>query len=223
MNSELDGFHEYPKCHGTIDIDLSECLFFEDLNQRSFSILDKSTEVITVDHANLVMKTLAKFHAISFALKDQQPEKFAELTSNLVEIFLQAQDDVFKQYYNNQAKSALDTVANDDDIEYYTKLKNFFKRDALDIMIETLNVENIGSTAVIAHGDAWQNNIMFKYDKNGKPIEISLLDWQIARHASPISDLVYFLFCCTTKELRDAHYKDFLQLYHDTLSAHIRR
>ena len=64
---------------------------------------------------------------------------------------------------------------------------------------------------------------MFTYDNNGKPIDVNFLDWQTTRHASPIIDIVYFMFCCTTKELRDAHYDDFLKVYHNSLSAHVRR
>lgn len=64
---------------------------------------------------------------------------------------------------------------------------------------------------------------MFTYDNNGKPIDVNFLDWQTTRHASPIIDIVYFMFCCTTKELRDTHYDEFLKVYHSSLSAHVRR
>lgn len=223
MITEESGFFEYPKCYRTLDADLHECLFFEDLNQRSFSIIDKSTESLTVDHVNLIMKTLAKLHAVSFALKDQRPEKFAQLTANLTEVFFQVQDDNFKQYFNKQARNALDAVAGTEDVDLHTKLEKFLENDAIDAVVETLNLDSMGPAVCFAHGDTWQNNIMFKYDENKKPIEICLLDWQIARSASPIHDIVYLMFNCTTKELRDKHYDNFLKLYHDNLSAHIRR
>lgn len=220
---EENGFSEYPKCYRTLDTEPNECLFLEDLSQRSFSIVDKSTETLSADHVNLVMRTLGKYHAISFALNDQQPEKFKKLASNLKEMFLESTDDTFQQYFNKQAHTALDTVTSEEDIHLHTKLKKFLEKEAMDIMMETLNLENIGSAVVISHGDTWQNNIMFKYDKNGKSNEISLLDWQISRLASPIHDIVYFMFTSTTKELRDIHYNNFLQTYHDSLSTHIQR
>lgn len=64
---------------------------------------------------------------------------------------------------------------------------------------------------------------MFRYDDNLKPIEINLLDWQMSRYSSPIIDILYFMFLCTTKELRDAHYNESLNIYHEHLSSNIRR
>lgn len=223
MIVEENGFSEYPKCYRTLESELNECLFLEDLNQRSFSIIDKSTETLTADHVNLTMRALAKFHAISFALNDQHPEKFKELASNLKEMFFQDSDGVFDEYFNKQALKSLETVTSDEDIHLHMKLKKFLGKKALDIIAETLNLENIGSAVVISHGDTWQNNIMFKYDEHKKPNDIILLDWQISRLASPIHDIVYFMFTSTTKKLRDIHYDDFLRTYHDSLSKHIRR
>lgn len=218
---EEDGFHEYPKCYRTLDSDINECLLLEDLSERGFKIIDRRTEEVTADHVHLVMKTLGKFHAISFALKDQQPEKFKEITSNLDEIFIVTGKEYLRDYFNKQAESVFNAVSDDD--ELLSKAKKFFERDAIDVAVECLDLKLTGSGSVISHGDAWQNNTMFTYDNNGKPIAINFLDWQIARHASPIIDIVYYMFSCTTKELRDAHYDEFLKVYHNSLSTHVRR
>lgn len=220
---EKDGFFEYPECYRTVDVDLSECLFLEDLKQRSFNIIDKSKEQLTADHVNLVLRALGKYHAISMALRDQKPEQFKELTSNLLEVFFQNDDDTFRDYFNKQAHAALDTVSSEEDIHLHTKLKKFLSKDVIDILLDTLNLNEIGSGVVISHADTWQNNILYRHDQNGKPTDCSILDWQISRCASPIHDIVYFVFCCTTKELRDIHYDNFLRNYHESLSAHIRR
>lgn len=67
--NETDGFVEYPKCYRTIDEEPIETLFLEDMSVRGFSIINRYTQEVTADHAYLVMKALAKLHAISFALK----------------------------------------------------------------------------------------------------------------------------------------------------------
>lgn len=51
------------------------------------------------------------------------------------------------------------------------------------------------------------------------PQHICLIDFQIARCASPVLDLLYFLFTSTTKELRDKHLDEVLSIYHTALSA----
>lgn len=218
---EEDGFHEYPKCYRTVDNDVNECLLLEDLSVRGFTIINRRTEDVTADHVRLVMKTLAKFHAISFALKDQQPKKFNEITANLTEIFIRPEETHLRDYFNLQSETVFNSVS--DDAELLAKAKKFYECDAIEVAAECLNLDRTGSASVISHGDAWQNNTMFRYDNNGKPIDINFLDWQTTRHASPIIDIVYYMFCCTTEELRAQNYDDFLKVYHDSLSAHIRR
>lgn len=221
---EENGFNVYPKCYRTIDTDLNECVLLEDMSVRDFSIIDRYTEEITPDHVRLVMQTLGKLHAISFALKDQQPKQFEKLTSNLSEIFIRRDDERFRGYFNTLIQSVKDAVSGEEDAHLLEKITKFYDRDAIDIAADCLDLNLTGTTyAVISHGDAWQNNTMFRYDNNGKPIEICLLDWQISRYSLPVIDISYYMFCCTTKEVRDAHYDEFLKVYHESLSAHIRR
>lgn len=106
-----DGFSEYPICYKSITTEPIETMFFEDMTQADFTMVDK--DEITSEHILLTMKALGKysnvesmvpcdfmqnnkrillfwigkFHAISLALKDQEPEKFAEILSGLNEIF----------------------------------------------------------------------------------------------------------------------------------------
>lgn len=204
-------------------MNLSEFVLLEDMTAQRFAIIDKCTEEVTADHVRLVMRTLAKFHAISFALKDQQPNKFEELASSLTEHFLNRNDRGLREYLTKRISRVFDVVSDEKDAHLLAKVKKLFERECLDVVADCLDVNVVGSAAIIIHGDTWQNNIMFQYDSNGTPIKISLLDWQGSRYTSPIVDFAYFMFCCTTKDLRDAHYDEFQKLYYESLSANIRR
>lgn len=217
----LNGFHEYATCFKTVDTDLHECLVLDDLSVRGFTAIEKDTSEMTVDHVRMVMCVIAKFHAISFALKDQQPERFVELTSNLDEILVQ-RDSPIKDGFKLIVPRLLANMSEKFDSSVFLKIKNLFERDATGAAADCLDLSLNESATVISHGDLWHNNLMFRYDSDGKPIEVNLLDWQLSRHASPMIDIVYFLFICTTKEIRDAHYDEFLRIYHETLSAHIK-
>lgn len=157
---EENGFVEYPKCYRTLDIEPSESVFLEDLSERSFTMINKSTEVVTVEHANLVMQLLGKFHAISFALKDQNPEKFEELASILDEQFIRRDDKFFRMFLNKQAQIALDVVSGEEYVRLKTKLTKLFEKEALDIAADCLDESAASSGAVIGHGDSWMNNFM---------------------------------------------------------------
>lgn len=65
---------------------------------------------------------------------------------------------------------------------------------------------------------------MFKYDETGKIVKnIRLIDFQLARYSNPVLDLVYFIFTCTTRELRGRNYNIYLKTYHDNLCDSILR
>lgn len=217
---EENGFVEYPKCYRTIDSEPDESVLLEDLSVRGFSIIDRHTEEITPEHVTLVMRTLAKFHAISFALQDQRPEKFKEITSNLNEIFIRCDDPILREYFAKQAESIYTVLTDEKDARLLAKTKKLLEKNAMDVAAECLDTS---AGSVITHGDVWSNNTMFRYDSSGKPSEISLLDWQISRHSSPVIDILYYMFSCTTKAFRDAHYEHMLKIYHASLSEHIQR
>jgi hypothetical protein len=69
----------------------------------------------------------------------------------------------------------------------------------------------------------WINNIMYRNDENGAPVECCLLDHTIMRYASPVTDLMYLIFSGTSKELRDKHYQEFLNVYYEHLAGFIKR
>lgn len=215
------GFTEHPNCYQTINIEFNECLLLEDLCIRGLSTIDRRNGLMTADHVLLVMKGFAKFHAISFALKDQHPEKFNELTSNLSEVFICKTNVQLRYYLSEQAKEVFKALSDED--ELLAKVKKFYEREAIDIAADCIDLKSTGPASVITYGDVHQNNILFRNDENGKPIEASFLDWQGVRHSSPILDIAFFIFCSTTKEVRDIHYDEFLNVYHETLTAQIRR
>lgn len=223
VNIEVNGFVEYPICYQTSDKEFNECLLLEDVCVRGFRDIDRYHEEISADHVYLIMKTLGKFHAISLALKDQQPDKFNKLASNIQDVFIRTDITLFVKYQKTIVKNMLDILNDPEDAQLHAKVENLFERDAKEILIDCFDLEQIGFASVISYGDAWQNNTMFRYDDKETPIEVSFLDWQVPCYSSPIIDIVYFMFCCTKKALRDAHYDHFLKVYYESLSAHMQR
>ena len=180
-------------------------------------------EPITFEHVALVMKALGKFHAISFALKDQQPEKFKELASLSFEQFWGMFNSDASQYYYGMMKRMTDILEEEERFDLLEKFNESVGTDLLATVNKLISVESAGPYAVICHGDLTTNNTLFRYDEQGGAVGVQLIDWQFTRYASPVTDLVIFLFCSTSKELRDQHLEHFLQIYHQSLSDLLQR
>lgn len=223
VNIDTDGFIAHPKCYRTLDTDPNECLFLEDLENHGFTMLDNINKEVTVEHVRLFLNALAQFHAISFAINDQEPEKFKQLSSNLSDIHWYRGNVAAAAYYDAQAENFLKTLSAPDDAPLYQKLKDVFAKGAFNVGLEITEQALNESATVLSFGDAHYQNTLFRHDTNGNPVEVCFIDWQLSRHESPVIDFIYFVFCCTTKEIRDIHYEHLLKTYHDQLSAHIRR
>lgn len=195
---------------------MSESLFLEDL-------LNHREEPITFDHVALLMKAFGKLHAISFAVKDQQPEKFAELSGLLKEQHWTMLDSEFSKLFPLMVKRLTDILEEEKRSDLIERFKKVTGDDYTKTIHRLVSSAAAEPFAVICHGDLTINNCMFSKDKEGKPIDIQFFDWQFSRFCSPVTDLVLILFCSTTKELRDQHFDDFLKIYHQSLSDLVTR
>lgn len=217
-----DGFYEHSVCFKSIDEEPFECLFLQDLVERNYKMIDKNE--LTVEHILLVMKALGKLHAISLAAKDQQPEQFAEILSKLHENhFKHGYGSNLEALYNNSAMSVINAITDDKDIHLLNAVLKLYEQNQFDMIIDCVDANKSEPYSVVMHGDVWSNNTMFKNNKQNKPRKVCFIDWQMTRYASPALDIVYYIFLCTTRELRGRNYNIYLRTYHDSLSNHMIR
>ncbi|KAE8743048.1 EcKinase 8 [Frankliniella occidentalis] len=77
-----------------------------------------------------------------------------------------------------------------------------------------------GDFAVLCHGDAWSNNIMFAYDEHTAQVRSALLvDFQLVAWTSPAIDLHYFLTLGAAPRVRQLHSARLVRAYHAELAA----
>ncbi|XP_070495614.1 uncharacterized protein [Chironomus tepperi] len=224
INIMKDGFHHIPFCYKTLTEEPYEGLYFEDLKASGFEMYDRHKEV-TKEHVCLVMKSLAKMHAIFYSIKDQMPELIESYTK-IKDIFLTLSDKTnspLTPWFDSLKKQALDVVYKSDNKDMIKRIENMLERSFSELLKDCFDLEKTEPQAVLCHGDCWNNNVLFKYDKNETPNDLRILDFQIIRYASPVCDLMYYIFCCTTKSLRDKHYQEFLNVYYDELCSFISR
>lgn len=158
-----ESFAAYPKCYEAIcDEDKEQfVIIMEDLRPQGFSMWPKS-QGTPVKHARLVMEQLGKLHAVSFALKDQRPELYAQLRQLI---------DIPTQFFKNESMSVVMRAANDriiealdseEHIRIVQDMSEHIKQYYEDVLIDGV-WEPFG---VVGHGDCWSNNLIYRY-KNG--------------------------------------------------------
>lgn len=227
-----------PKCYSVFDKTVPEILILEDLIQSGYKTWDR---MLMMDdrHVRIVVQEYARFHSVSFAIQDQHPVQFVELTKNL--------DNIFDKYMKGTGifdaairKCKLALASLDSNSKAFARYKLFLSRveqEFSDLMA------TCSKYYVILHGDGWCNNMLFKYNKVrmyiylkitlflhpntfqnsdnlNEPVAMRLLDFQFSRLGSPVSDLSYFLYSCTSKEVLD-NMNAYKYLYYDTLCKHI--
>lgn len=221
----IDGFFSYPKCfYASSDrLTNSAAIVMEDIRKNGF-LMGKKSKPVDFAHCRILMIQLGRLHAISFAMREQQPELFNRLKMNIPDCLAKIMlHDVMKPINLSNCDRAKQLFSADE--EFKNEKFEKFSENCWNKVSKCLESEIAGKYAVIGHGDCWINNMMFSYidDLDKSPDEIRLFDWQNTRYASPALDVCNFLFVCTDKRLRGYHYEQLTQIYHKSLSSHLER
>ncbi|KAK9872360.1 hypothetical protein WA026_017817 [Henosepilachna vigintioctopunctata] len=212
----FDGTAKY---YGGLGDTNEECLVLENLKEVGFTMWNRQKPMDS-QHVEAVMTQYGKLHALSYAFKKLKPEKYDDISKNLRNIFenIMSEQEV-KESTVPVMERALKAVHGNE--RAIAGLKTFF--DNLYIFFEDcLQVKD--KYTIIIHGDCWCNNIMFRYEGTGtqKPSKVYLLDWQLSSTGSPILDISYFFYACSSKHCID-NYKSFLKVYYDSLSSMLKQ
>lgn len=55
--------------------------------------------------------------------------------------------------------------------------------------------------------------------QEGETVDVTFLDFQAVRYASPVTDIMYFTYLCADVEFRAKHLQDLLSIYYETLKT----
>ncbi|XP_046972779.1 uncharacterized protein LOC124539431 [Vanessa cardui] len=214
-----DPFTNYTKLFFAETDGINGVLCLEDAGLENFGSAVRQ-EGIDLDHCKVTFKALAKYHALSFALKDQDPETFNRLSDAIFETYYDPRLwNWYRKFWHRICGIAIDAVEKEyPNSIYEEKIREFAVPEKYEDMIRAVRDKTNG---VISHGDCWTNNFLYKYEDGG-PIDAKLIDFQLTRCASPVLDISFVIAACTEQELRSKHYDELLEYYYETLSKHIR-
>ncbi|XP_068230087.1 uncharacterized protein [Palaemon carinicauda] len=206
-----------PKCFHVFLEDKKEQMYFEDLRARDFIMLDRRYGM-DKDHVDLVIKEMARIHSASYVLMSKFEEgETAKTKYKILErdwlSFVPGNTDSHMPMFLKALGTAIMMLEKVGGYETAIEWMNSLKSEVKDVFGVQMRSKKFNS---ICHGDCWNNNILFRYNEEGHPIEVMLVDLQMCREASLATELNYFLFTSLTGDTRKPHFDYFMSVYHSS-------
>ena len=200
-------------------------IIMENLKASGFA-LNPAQNCLPLDKLEIIVDDLAPFHAVGHKMyRDLGDEEFRRrfpMIAYCADPGLFCTDDADAVNY---MKSVFRTITNgsikivEDDLapETLRRLKRFVDSDEIFERAGDARKRR-GVFMGVAHGDTWNNNIMFNGDG-----DVQFVDLQNACFSRPVLDLAILLFQSVTPEVRRRHLSAILRRYHDKLCRVLRQ
>ncbi|XP_025262467.1 uncharacterized protein LOC105247775 [Camponotus floridanus] len=193
-------------------------LVIEDLVSLGYRLACRHSG-LDLDHCKLALRGLARFHATSVAICEKEPNQKEMYTRGMFNI-VQASE--MSEFFCKGTKQLAEEMENWPGMKKYAKKIAKLVDHIYNIGIDMCKLSE-NEFNVINHGDCWVNNMMFKYNDDGKPIDHVFVDFQLCFYGSPAIDLLYFLNTSPSQDIfkdnRDTLYNEYL----DTLSTTMKQ
>jgi len=205
----------FPKCYYAQYTKDKEMIIFEDLRLKGFKMTDRR-KGMDVQHAALVMQGLGRLHAASIIvknktsidnMKEQYPWLLTELWSGKV------LENLFPPQVQNSKDILIKVGGHEKAVNWLDKLLP----NIVDFFAKNLVI--CPKFSAVCHGDCWNNNILFRYNDSGLPVECMLLDVQVNKIASLATDLNHFIFASLDGPVRKPNLDRLLTEYYASLSS----
>jgi thiamine kinase-like enzyme len=156
-------FNNLAECHDSLILDNMEVLILSNMKEEGYTMHSRMIP-LNEEKIKQVVQAYAKFHAVSFALKDQKPEVFAELDKYVKNVLKGT--DLEQTLGEKEFFDELQKIAQESNLpQVAAKLQALYKL--------TDAVDPLDDYAVIIHGDCENNNYLFKHH-----VSVSFSNWR---------------------------------------------
>ncbi|XP_058447892.1 uncharacterized protein LOC131428186 [Malaya genurostris] len=217
MRSIGDNSVLYPT---TLTIDRTKnIMVFDDLSSKGYIMADRFAGLDLL-HTKLTLKLMAKLHAGSLELTSMHPTIFKGYKTGMV---TRETDAFYPLFYSNFDALTEEISTWDQEWHYYANKLRKLRPHFVEQGLKVYDHQSDDDLRVLSHSDLWVNNLLFKYDANGKPIDVVLLDFQFCCYSTPIVDLCYFIFTSTQDFLRQNCFDELVQYYYYNLANYVKK
>ncbi|KAJ9585243.1 hypothetical protein L9F63_002943 [Diploptera punctata] len=186
-------------------------LVMEDLSVDGYKMLERY-QGLNLEQCLTVMRTLARFHAASVVLHEQDPQSMEEYDlSFFVETSLLQGWTTYFQGMINMLIEEMESWPAAQWKPYIEKLRHV-QKDFMERLLQCVHRDN-SDFNVLIHGDLWTNNILFRGDA------ARFIDFQLVHYSSPALDLRLFLATSPNMDVRINHSDRLIQEYHSILCS----
>ncbi|XP_061402668.1 uncharacterized protein LOC133338478 [Musca vetustissima] len=191
-----------------------EYLLLEDVSLRGFKNANRQNS-LDMEHCKCALKKLAQWHAAS-AVRVERKGPYNE-------IYLKGSinpdgEPLIRSMSTAGIRNVLKVAQNLENKDiYYAELERL-SEGFCEFLLHNVEFDPLEFN-VLNHGDFWCNNMMFQYDDDieNKIRDVYLVDYQMARYASPGDDIIYFLFTSVKLGLKVACFDELVRYYYDHL------
>ena len=160
-------------------------------------------------------------HGLSHALRALEPEIFHQLTSHMKDIYYAEETREW-----NEDMVQLEVAVTKDAVHREfpgSEVEEKFNKFSENIYSEMVRLTHtVNEFSVIGHGDCWPPNFMYTYEGRS-PVSMKIIDFQLARLGSCALDISFFIYSCTSDELRRDHFDDMLMWYYEGVQETLRQ
>ncbi|KAJ2951415.1 hypothetical protein O0L34_g13559 [Tuta absoluta] len=191
----------------------SEVTILENVAVKGYKTCHR-TYTMDLEVAEMSLKELAKFHALSFVVKAKRPEYYKKKIEGFKHPFIfnkQWASDV-----TNIAKVAARHVTGDSRIKLDSFLENFSSK------WKQYQLDQTSNGSCLCHGDFRLNNVLMKH--NGDILEdLYIVDYQLISFGCPVNDFLFFIFTGTDQQFRRQHLDQLRHFYYQSFSEFLKK
>lgn len=177
------------------------------------------------EHVCVALKSLARFHARSIIYEEKVSGYSllddCEVTWH-VRLQLRPYDSLMQKYYSGIGHSLTEAfryIPQFIPLELRRFTREFQK--AANSLFPTITAKEFSSMRVLCHSDLQTSNLLFHYNRNGRPDKCCMIDFQFVKYSSLAYDVWTFLYATTVKELRTERLNNFYMIYYAELAKYL--
>ena len=196
-----------------------EALILDHMKQYGWRDAKNKKQGLDLDHIQMAMEWLAKFHGLSHVLMQNQPDflrRYKPMNQRLDEATKSMMKNARQNLAGRLTKSValLETEGN----KYTNWITGLFAKNVvIDDLKDKMQTPTEFGFNAICHLDTWFNNMLFQYNEKNQVQEVLFLDFQGSGYCNVGNDLAMLLLSSTTKEFRDQNLKKILMHYLQSL------